>query len=369
MDDSNLFKNTYNEKSVKNLWERVLEIYSEFDINSFVIKSCKNFENEELKERSNSITKSLAKFLPENKKIAWEILYKVLENWENQDYLPWFKWKEIFILMPVWNFYKTYLISEFELSIKSLYLLTKLFTSEFEIRAFIKQYPNQALKILDKWTIDENHNVRRLVSEGTRPLLPWAERLPEFIENPKPVLNLLSKLVYDESLYVRKSVANNLNDISKHNPNLVIDFLKKHKKDTLEFEWLKKHALRTLIKKWDINALKMVWISDFDWEITNFKFENNSIKVGDNLEFSFEINPKIKSHIVIDYGIWFIMKNNKHSKKVFKLKKVDIENSLKINKKHSFKIITTRKYYPWEHFIEIQINWKIYHKKFFTLKN
>lgn len=364
-----LFKDIFREKTVKKLWTKILTIYPEFDLEGFILESCKNFENEELKQRNMSIVKAFRKYLSQDLEVAAEILYNTMDKSLCVDNFSWTKWLDSFILMPIWYFYSEYLISDFDKSMDAFYKFTKLFTAEDVIRPFIKNYPKETLKLLAKWAVDDDENVRRLVSEWIRPLLPWAERLDDFVEDPMPVLMLLERLVYDDSLYVRRSVANNLNDISKNQPELVIKFLGDNKVNTPEYEWLTKHALRTLIKKGNKEALEMVWVKHFEGVVKKLKIKENKIKVGDDLEFDFEILANLDSHILVDYAILFVMKNWKHSKKVFKLKKLDVKKVkiVKLNKKHSFKPITTRKYYEWEHIIEIQVNWEVLAKKEFYL--
>lgn len=371
MPEKQAFKDVFNENSVKKIGDRVKEVYLQFDSDAFLRSATENFKNEELKERSLSITKAMKKHLPDDLQKAWKILHEAMDKSICYDNYSWTNGLDSFILMPFWTFYSAYLLDNFDLSMKALYKLTKLFTSEDAIRPFIVAYPDEIISVLEKWAEDEDENVRRLVSEWTRPLLPWAQKLPEFVKNPEKVLNLLSKLVHDESLYVRRSVANNLNDIAKDNPEDVIKFLKAHKKDTPEFDWLKKHALRTLIKKWDPDALALVWVTEFKWRLQDFKLNSTEINIWDDLEFSFELEAFQYSHLVVDYAIGFLMKNWKTSKKVFKLKKFDIKEREKrvLTKKHSFKIITTRTYYPGGHLIEIFVNWKSYHLEAFKLYN
>ena len=147
----------------------------------------------------------------------------------------------------------------FETSMRAQYELTKRFTAEFSIRAFIERYPNETLKRLAEWAHDPNMHVRRLVSEGTRPRLPWASRLRGFQEDPSPVLELLEVLKDDPEEYVRRSVANNLNDISKDHPELVVEVTRRWWLDASEDRRrLVRHALRTLVKAGNTEALAVL---------------------------------------------------------------------------------------------------------------
>jgi hypothetical protein len=188
---------------------------------------------------------------------------------------------------------------------------------------------------------------------------------------------------------VIRSVANHLHDISKIDKDLALKTLirweKENKqKDVLEFEYLKRHSLRTLIKNGDKETLKYLgYKSEINIELKNFKIKNDKVKIGEALEFSFEIINKNKKEniiqslenlaedLIIDYIIYFNNKdnNNLKSKKVFKLKEIKINNDKKIliSKKHLFRFMTTRKLYSGAHKIILQINGKNYLEKSFDL--
>ena len=212
---------------------------------------------------------------------------------------------------------------------------------------------------MKKWSHSKNHHVRRLASEGCRPRLPWAMSLPKYKNDPEPVLTILLSLLDDESEYVRRSVANNLNDISKDHPDTITVLAKKHLGHSENTDKLLKHACRTLLKKGDIKTLKLFGFPEPSHvDIKQFNIQT-STRIGDVLEFSFSLQSKNKKlgRIRIEYAIDFMKSNGKQSRKVFKISESTIgDHSKFVTKKHSFKIISTRKYYSGIHGVAIIIN-------------
>ena len=202
---------------------------------------------------------------------------------------------------------------------------------------------------MTRWADSENHHVRRLASEGCRPRLPWAMALPEFKKDPEPVLDILEKLKNDESEYVRRSVANNLNDISKDNPEITIRLAEKWLGQSAETDWVVKHACRSLLKQGLPEVMRLFgFVEPINFGVTQFTVSPQA-KIGGDLEFSFLLNSKREQpgKLRIDYAIDFLRKNGRHSRKVFKLSESDVNTTKRqFQKRHSFKLITTRTYYP-----------------------
>jgi 3-methyladenine DNA glycosylase AlkC len=227
---------------------------------------------------------------------------------------------------------------------------------------------------LEEWSRHENCHVRRLASEGTRPRLPWTMRLPQFIDDPRPVLKILNNLKADPVLLVRRSVANNLNDIAKDNPDLVVETLREWQQIENEgTQWIIGHASRTLVKQGNKAALALLGYSPNPAiRVKNLKIENHKINLGDALNFSFEVQSTgdDSQNLMIDYIIHHMKANGKLSPKVFKLakKRLKAGETLHISKNHSIKPITTRKYYPGQHRLEIQINGQVWADAAFELQ-
>jgi 3-methyladenine DNA glycosylase AlkC len=246
-------------------------------------------------------------------------------------------------------------------SMSALELFTQYSTAEFAIRPYILRYEEKAMKQMLLWSKHPNEHVRRLASEGCRPRLPWAMGLPIFKKNPSLILPILENLKSDSSLYVRKSVANNWNDLTKDNPNVVLDTFKKWNYGaTAETQWIMKHALRSLVKAGDSQALNLMGFEQVKTKVSNLRITPSKIKVGEKINFSFQVHNESDKpvELMIDYLVHFRKANGKTTPKVFKIKAVslDIDEQINISKNHDFKLINTRRYYPGIHAIQIQVN-------------
>lgn len=355
MEKSNAFKNWINTDVIKKLSKVFYLYYSDFDQNKFE-QVCLLIPSLELKARSLVISNALFENLPKDYRKSIDILTNVIKS----------KKLTGFELLPISDYISEYGINHFNVSMNALFYLTQEFTSEFAIRHFfIKDY-KKTLTYFHKWSTHPNMHVRRFVSEGSRPLLPWGLKLKMFQDKPELTLKLLRKLKYDEELYVRKSVANHLNDLTKNNPEIIIKELSKwestcpskHKK---KIEWIKKHALRTLIKKGNTKALKLMGITASNkLKINYLRINKNNFKIDDKIYIECEISSLSKKteKIILDYVIYFLKSNGKTSPKVFKLKSFSIApgESVKIKKTHSLKKITTMKFYPGIQLLGLKLN-------------
>ena len=355
MDNEKAFKNWINAKVVSTISDEIKKIYPEFNSNEFK-KVSTTLSSLELKQRVLVLTQALKKFLPNDYMNALEVLNALVQT----------KKLKGFELWPVSEYIAQFGLDNFDDSILALYNLTPYFTSEFAIRPYIIRDTKRVLRYFKTWSKDKNFHIRRWVSEGSRPLLPWGQKLTPLIDNPALTLTLLENLKFDEELYVRKSVANHLNDISKFNPALVVATLKTWNKTSPiqhqeKINWITKHALRTLIKKGDSAALKLIGVSSAPAiELNKFKLSKKSYQIGERLEFDITLKSlSSKSQkLVIDYRLLFLKANGKPSPKVFKLKTITLEprGKLELKKTHSLKKITTMKFYPGKQGIALQIN-------------
>ena len=245
------------------------------------------------------------------------------------------------------------------------YELTKRFTAEFSIRPFITRYPKRTLALLRKWTKDPSDDVRRLVSEGTRPRLPWAPRLPEFQKDPGPVLGLLEELKDDPALYVRRSVANNLNDIGKDHPELLVETAAAWMKDADENRaWLIRHALRSAVKRGDVGALRVLGYGDAKGLIVEAAAIAPALaRIGDKITVAFNVTNKGRQGrpVMVDFRIHYVKANGSTSPKVFKLKAIEIGpgDSVRVQKKVSVADMTTRKHYAGLHQVDAILNGEV----------
>jgi 3-methyladenine DNA glycosylase AlkC len=255
--------------------------------------------------------------------------------------------------------------------------LTKRFTAEFAVRFLLLADHTTSLKVLANWTRDPCHHVRRLVSEGTRPKLPWAMQLPRFIEEPELVISVLDKLKFDESEYVRRSVANHLNDISKDHPQRVVDILKDWlahvqivgtERQRHNMHRLVKHAGRTLIKQGDAAMLAIIGFEPLPKEaLASLSIDNQTVAMGQTMSLDLTVQlPESRASkassagfpVLVDYCIYHLRGRGQHIKKVFKWKQLEVKQgeSISLQKAHTFKPINTRRYYTGEHFVSVIIN-------------
>jgi len=257
-----------------------------------------------------------------------------------------------------------YGLHDFATSMPALEHFTKYSSSEFAVRTFILQDEKRMMKQMLHWANSDNHHVRRLATEGCRPRLPWAISLPAFKNNPEPVLTILKTLMKDNSEYVRRSVANNLNDISKDNPETVLRWSEKWLGDTKETDWIIKHACRSLLKQGNTQALSLFGFSDSKHiKLGLFKVQPK-VTLGEKLHFSFLLKsqrPQPGHNGIgkcrIEFAIDFMKANNKQSRKVFKISEGEyFEKEKQVSKVFSFKKISTRKYYAGKHRLTIIVN-------------
>jgi 3-methyladenine DNA glycosylase AlkC len=255
-----------------------------------------------------------------------------------------------------------YGLDDFETSMRAQYELTKRFSSEFSIRAFLTKHPDATYARLQEWALDPNVHVRRLVSEGTRPRLPWAPRLPAFQANPRPVLALLELLKDDPERYVQRSVANNLNDIGKDNPDIAVEVCQKWSAHASPGRtWIVKHALRSLVKQGERGALQTLGVSAKPKiRLTRIRLLPATVKLGGQLRFSFQMasTGRRAQELLVDYAVHFVKANGKARPKVFKLRKISLlpAASLELEGKISFLDMTTRRHYPGLHRIDVLVN-------------
>lgn len=358
------FKNLFNPTMIGQMGDHIASHYAEFDRTEFLQLACEGLDELELKARSNQIRDALITTLPNNFNQLSEVLVAALHP-ENNVPLKAIKMDDQGIrgwaIMPMADVIAMLGIEHFDTSMQALAEMTCRLTAEFAIRPFFIANPQRAIEWAMRWADDDNEHIRRLASEGSRTRLPWGLRLQCFVENPLPLMPLLEKLRDDPSEYVRRSVANNINDIAKDHPERVAklaeDWLKGASK---EREQLVKHACRGLIKQGHPETLAALGYGPAEVEITSFTLANNRLKVGESLQVSVGIKSTAKTDqpLIIDYAIHHQKANGTTSPMVFKWKIAELkpDKTLNAKKQHSFKPVTTRKYYAGAHKIELLIN-------------
>ena len=325
------------------------EVYPEFKADKFVAAVCDNdWAERELKEKMRHTTLSLHKFLPGNFKKAVDILVAIVPKVTGFEA----------IVLP--DYIEVYGINEWDISLPALGEATKCGSSEFGIRPFLLKDLEGAMKYMTKWADYDDFKVRRFASEGCRPRLPWASGIPALKKDPSLIIPILEKLKNDPEEFVRKSVANNLNDISKDHPELVLDICERWQGNSKHTDWIIKHACRTLLKQGNKRAMLLFGFANPElMKVDDLQFSNNMPTIGDDITFSFNLNLEIKEKqkVRVEYIVHFIKANGKPSPKVFQIKEVAMApGKHAITKKHTFKNMSTRKHYPGEHKFEVVVN-------------
>jgi 3-methyladenine DNA glycosylase AlkC len=355
-------RDVFNPAGVNKLAAAIHQTWPEFDAAGFSADINAQLAPLNFGARNNLIRDKLWDYLPKHFPTAGQILIDSLGPELMVEELTGF---DGFMVMPQCDFVAKYGLEYYDLSMKALYEMTKRFTAEGAIRPFIEKYTDQTLTLLQTWAHDLNCHVRRLVSEGTRPRLPLAPRLSQFVKDPRPVLKLLENLKADPILLVRRSVANNLNDIAKDNPDLVVATLCEWQKSPDPgTQWIIGHASRTLVKQGHPEALALLgYPAGPALQVQNLKLEKPVVHLGEHLNFSFDIRSEADQlqNLMIDYVVYFMKANGKQAPKVFKMAKKRLKpgETLSLAKKHPFKPISTRVYYPGEHRLGIQINGQV----------
>ena len=334
---------------MERLKNSITKVYSEFDGNKFIkLVFDEWWKNLELKQMMRHVSYCLHETLPKDYPKALKILEKVAPEFHGFDAM----------VFP--DYVECYGLDHWDSSLQALVLFTKCCSSEFAIRKFLAHDPDNALEYMLKWAMDENPLVRRLATEGCRPRLPWAMALPEFKKDPTPIIPILEILKNDESESVRRSVANNLNDISKDNPDVTLDICEQWYGESEEIDWIVKRACRDLLKSGNKRALILFGFGDpSSIEVNDLEFDKKQISIGENLRFSFElaVKAKEKCKVRIEYFVYYVKSKGQLSPKIFQIKEADFDpGKYKISKKHSFMDFSTRKHYPGEHSISIVIN-------------
>ena len=360
------FKNIFNKSLIHNMAIHLATAWPGFDQKKFKKLAGRKLETLELKQRSTQITDALSNCLPNDYDHAASIMLSSLGNElcydlsagekDTQGISGW-------AVMPMAHYVAIHGQGSFDRSMTLLKEMTKRSSSEFAIRYFLLESPQKTLKVLKSWAYDPNFHVRRLVSEGTRPRLPWAQQLPQFIRNPNSVIELLDILKDDNEEYVRRSVANNLNDISKDHPALVANIAKDWIKDANEErKKLIKHGCRSLLKQGHKKTLNVFGYTSPKLQQAKLHVSTPKVTFGQHLEFGISLQSDIKRNqlLMIDYVVHHQKANGSLSPKVFKwtTKHLPAQGKLQITKKHPMKYVTTRVYYPGLHRLEVIINGK-----------
>lgn len=344
---------------VDRIAETFVRVMPAFDRAGFVRQACHGLDGLELKDRVIRIAETLNALLPQPFPKALAVILEAAQIWHKAEPGDSFGG---FAAWPIIDFVGLYGIDHPEEALPALRRLTPLFSAEFAIRPFLIDHTDRTLSRMEEWVADPDEHVRRLVSEGTRPRLPWGQRLRAFQADPSPGLRLLERLKDDPSDYVRRSVANHLNDVAKDHPDLTLEVCARWSQGAGPGRrWIIRHALRSLLKRGEPRALALLGY-DNGAAVTaeRFTLSPESVAMGDSIAFAVDLTSTgaEPQNLLVDYAIHHRKANGETTPKVFRLKAVDLAAgaTVRLGKRHAFKPITTRRYYAGPHEVEVIVN-------------
>ncbi|MBW1603359.1 DNA alkylation repair protein [Streptomyces sp. JJ66] len=346
------FKEELSPELIKRLAGDLAGASASFDRTAFEQLAGTGIADLELKARIDWIARALTATMPESPEEADRVIRAALDGGGLAGWAS----------MPVNAYVASALLDRPDIALPLLAALTPRYTAEFAIRPFVDAHYGITMDQLRAWTTDPDEHVRRLVSEGTRPRLPWAQRLSRFVADPAPALALLEALVNDESRYVRRSVANHLNDISKDHPDLVLDTARRWSRSSTRGDFVVRHGLRTLVKRGHPQALAVL---GFDHQapidIMDLACSPSSISVGEATTVVFTLHAAQATTAAIDYVVHYQGVRGPKAGKVFKLTVRDLPagQAVHFSRQHRFASLSVRTIHPGPHRIEVQANGRI----------
>lgn len=346
---------------VRRLAADVARVHGPFPEEAFVADACRGLEALELLDRGRHIAGALARHLPEAYPDAVDVLLRSLGPEHATDELVGVGMAPFFYL-PHTIFVSERGLEHFELSMRANYELTKRFSAESSIRPFLGRYPEETVAVLRRWTADPNAHVRRLVSEGTRLRLPWAARVPWLDRNPERVLELLDLLKDDPASVVRRSVANNLNDLGKVRPDLLTRTCAAWLEGASpERRALVEHALRSAVKRGDLAALALLGYAEpAAVAIEDVRFTPPQVPIGGKVAVRFVLRSTSPApqDLLVDLAVHFVKAKGRTSPKVFKLKRLTLPPgaAVPLSTSISLAVHTTRTPRPGVHFVDLLLH-------------
>jgi 3-methyladenine DNA glycosylase AlkC len=354
-------KTFFSSALVRRLAGDILRVHPGFSVRAFASDASRGLDGLELLDRGRHIAKALGTHLPPSYPEAIGILLQSLGPEHATDELIGVGMAPFFYL-PHTLFVAERGLEHFDLSMRAQYELTKRFSAEGSIRPYIARDPERAFGFLRLWATDQNPHVRRLVSEGTRLRLPWAARVGWLDQNPEQVLALLELLKDDASTMVRRSVANNLNDLGKVRPELLIRTAGAWLKDaSAERRTLIEHALRSAVKRGDPDALTLLGYGQSPRvSIEKVTFTPRRVRIGGRVTMKFGLRSTAARHqdLLVDVAVHFVKARGLSGPKVFKLGRITLGPREQVELKASFSLAlhTTRVPRAGRHAVDVIVN-------------
>lgn len=350
-------KNIFSRPLITPFAELVKKIWPDFSTTVFLEKVFdEHYEGLELKQRTRHIAHALRACLPTTYRDALKIVCEVTQSYIDQhgEKLT-FQW----IFLP--EFIEAHGVEDPDASIPAIETVTRWSSCEFTVRPFLLKYPERMYAQMLNWADHPSPMVRRLASEGIRPRLPWGMGVPALKRDPAPILPILEKLKNDPAETVRRSVANNLNDIAKEHPQVVLDIAGRWLGQNPDTDWIVRHACRGLLKKGNAQALAYFGFEKGAEavEVSNLQ-HSPEVTIGDKLDFSFQLSNHAANaqSLRLEYQIDYQTLSGKISSKVFKIKELELAAgvSVAVERYQRFQDFTTRNHYPGEHVLRILVN-------------
>lgn len=342
-------KDWFDEKRYQSLARELAALAKPFREKMFLLSVLEGLEERTLMQRLHQCAVAVDTALPGSFREKVEVLRSLAPKIEHG-----------FVAIFLSDFVASFGLHDFDFSLESLREFTKHGSAEFAVRPFIMADQKRALKTMHRWAEDECEHVRRLASEGSRPRLPWGMRLPSLVADPTPAAPILEALKGDEALYVRKSVANHLNDITKDHPDWVVERLEGWDLRDDRQSWIAKHACRTLIKRGHPRALQLFGFAEGADVEAMLTLSLTSLSLGQRLGLSATVTSTSRKpqRLVIDYVIHYVKASGGSAAKVFKWTEMELKGGekLELSKTQVIRDFTTRKHYPGNHKVELQIN-------------
>lgn len=343
-------KEIFDRARLRHIADQTAAIAPSFDARRFMELATDNLDALGIMQRMRQTATSLNATLPGNFGEAIEILSALAPRIDHN-----------FASITLPEYVALYGQEHFNLSMRALKFFTRFGSAEFAIRHFLARDFDKTLRVMRGWAEDENEHVRRLASEGSRPRLPWSFNLKNLIVDPSPTAPILEMLKRDDSLYVRKSVANHLNDITKDHPDVAVARVSGWDMDDRRTAWIVRHALRTLIKKGEPRALALIGSTGKpQLHVEAFAVTPGAFKLGDRIRIEARIvsTGDAPQQLVIDYAIHYVKKSGAASRKVFKLKEIALEPSGSVDLAigQTIRDFTTRKHHAGFHRVELIVN-------------
>ncbi|HEY9033691.1 MAG TPA: DNA alkylation repair protein [Pseudomonadales bacterium] len=366
-----LLKHSLDRAAIDRIGRALAACSPEFCRDRFTADSLDGLAALGLKQRVQHIIDALHQQLPADFAAAATLLHQLPDHWDDGDPAD---SNRAMAAWPLIDYAAVHGLDQPAIALPLLARLTPLFTAEYAIRPFLQQHFALSYRHIEHWCHHPDAHVRRLASEGLRPRLPWGEQLLALRDDPAPIWPVIGQLLDDDSLYVRKSVANNLNDISKDHPALLLQHCRHwlQQDSNPRRRWIVRHGLRSLVKQGQREALALLGFAGaVDTLQLQFLLDTTQAAIGDDLLLQLQLanHGDDTLALAIDYIQHYPTASGRRSRKVFKLKTLQLAAgaSTRLEKRHRLRTLSTRRLLPGTHCIELMVNGRILASQTFVL--